>query len=301
MLCLLRFTTFIFLLFLGMGARPALAADPSVLIAGDIAQYDSPGTQLTAHLIKGLPNYLVLAAGDLAYPNGTPEEFARFYEPSWGAFKSRTYPVPGNHDFRTAGASGYFNYFGERAGDPTKGYYSFNLGQWHILMLNSNRELEPGSKQLAWLAADLRQHKQQCVLAIWHHPRFSSSKHGNDPRTQALWTTLYQHGVSVQVAAHDHTYERFAAMNDKGERDDEHGIHAFIAGTGGARLYPLKHRHPLSQVWQGDTWGVLKLTLRPQSFDWEFLPVAGKTFKDAGSAQCVKRHQPSNPFAITKR
>ncbi len=280
-----------FVLFFVIGSAQSKQPDPVVLIAGDVAQCDSPGTQLTKQLIKDLP-YPVLAAGDLAYPNGTPEEFARCYEPTWGAFKNRTYPVPGNHDFRTPGAAGYFDYFGARAGDPTKGYYSFNLGQWHILMLNSNRELEPGSHQLAWLAADLRQHTQQCVLAIWHHPRFSSGKHGNDVRTQALWAALYQHGVSVHVSAHDHDYERFAAMNDLGERDDERGIRAFVAGTGGAKLYELKQRHALSQVWHGESWGVLKLTLRPKSFDWEFLPVAGSTFKDAGSAQCVKRRQP---------
>jgi len=262
--------------------------DPVVLIAGDVAQCDTPGALFTAELIKALP-YPVLAAGDLAYPNGTLEEFTRCYTPTWGVFKDRTYPAPGNHDYRTPGAAGYFAYFGERAGDPAKGYYSFDLGQWHIVMLNSNRELEPGSKQLAWLAADLRQHTQQCVLAVWHHPRFSSGPHGNDARTQALWEALYQHGVSVLVTAHDHDYERFLPMNALGERDDKRGIRSFVAGTGGAKLYPLKQRHPLSQVWQGESWGVLKLTLRAQSYDWDFLPVAGAKFQDAGTAQCVKR------------
>ena len=280
-----------FVLFFCFGSAQSKQPDPVVLIAGDVAQCDSPGTQLTSHLIKALP-YPVLAAGDLAYPNGTPEEFSRCYAPTWGIFKDRTFPVPGNHDYRTAGAAGYFGYFGDRAGDPAKGYYSFNLGQWHIVMLNSNRELEPGAHQLKWLAADLHQNTQQCVLAIWHHPRFSSGKHGNDARTQALWETLYQHGVSVHVSAHDHDYERFLPMNAAGERDEAGGIRAFVAGTGGAKLYTLKERHPLSQVWQGENWGVLKLTLRPQGYDWEFLPVAGGSFQDAGSAQCVKRRKP---------
>ncbi|MBT9614193.1 MAG: metallophosphoesterase [Burkholderiales bacterium] len=282
---------FFLVLFFCIGSAQSKQTDPVVLIAGDVAQCDSPGAQLTAQLIKALP-YPVLAVGDMAYPNGTLEEFTNCYAPTWGGFKDRTYPAPGNHDYRTPGAAGYFAYFGTRAGDPDKGYYSFNLGQWHILMLNSNRELEPGSKQLAWLASDLRQHAQQCVLTIWHHPRFSSGKHGNDARTQALWEMLYQHGVSVLVTAHDHDYERFPAMNDVGERDEERGIRSFVAGTGGAKLYQLKQRHPLSQVWQGESWGLLKLTLRPLGYDWEFLPVAGEKFQDAGSALCVKRRQP---------
>mgnify|MGYP001594845990 FL=1 len=280
-----------FVLFFVIGSAQSKQPDPVVLIAGDVAQCDSPGAQYTAQMIKAMP-YPVLAVGDMAYPKGTPEEFANCYEPTWGAFKDRTYPVPGNHDYGTPGATGYFAYFGARAGDPAKGYYSFNLGQWHIVMLNSSRELEPGSPQLAWLAADLRQYAQQCVLAIWHHPRFSSGKHGNDMRTQALWAALYQHGVSVLVTAHDHDYERFAAMNDVGERDELRGIRSFVAGTDGARLYELKQRHPLSQVWQGDHWGVLKLTLRPLGYDWEFLPVADGKFQDAGSARCVKRRKP---------
>lgn len=282
---------FILVLFAFIGPVQSKQPDPVVLIAGDVAQCDSPGAQRTAQLIKALP-YPVFALGDLAYPNGTPEEFAKCYAPSWGAFKDRTYPVPGNHDYRTPGAAGYFAYFGSRAGDPGKGYYSFDLGQWHIVALNSNRELEPGSLQLAWLAADLRQHAQQCVLAIWHHPRFSSGPHGNDARTQALWEALYQHGVSVLVTAHDHDYERFLPMNAAGVHDEERGIRSFVAGTGGANLYELKLRHPLSQVWQSENWGLLKLTLKPQGYDWEFLPVAGARFQDTGSAQCVKRRQP---------
>ncbi|MBI5752515.1 MAG: metallophosphoesterase [Hydrogenophilales bacterium] len=286
----MRIFSFIALFFL-TGPAQSKQADPVVLIAGDVAQCDSPGAHYTAQLIKALP-YPVLAAGDLAYRDGTPEEFANCYAPTWGAFKDRTYPAPGNHDYRTPGAAGYFGYFGVRAGDPAKGYYSFNFGQWHIVSLNSNRELEPGSKQLAWLAADLRQHAQRCVLAFWHHPRFSSGPHGNDGRTQTLWEMLYRHGVSVLVTAHDHDYERFPPMNAAGERDERRGIRSFIAGTGGAKLYELKQRHPLSQVWQGESWGVLKFTLRPRGYDWEFLPVAGGRFQDAGSAQCMKRHKP---------
>ena len=270
------------------GAADAQEPDPVVLIAGDVAQCDVPGAQLTAQLIKSLP-YPVLVAGDLAYPRGRPEDFARCYGPTWGAFKARTYPAPGNHDYGTPGAKGYFDYFGARAGDPSKGYYSFDIGQWHIVSLNSNRELEPGSPQLLWLAADLQRHPQGCVLAYWHHPRFSSGPHGDDVRLQALWALLYQQGVSVVVAGHDHDYERFAPMDENGERDDMRGIRSFVAGTGGAQHYRLGERHELSEVWHGNSWGVLKLTLREHSYAWEFLPVAGGNFHDAGSAQCVQR------------
>ena len=270
------------------GAADAQQPDPVVLIAGDVAQCDVPGAQLTAQLIKSLP-YPVLVVGDLAYPRGTPEEFSRCYDPTWGAFKARTYPAPGNHEYHTSGAKGYFDYFGARAGDPSKGYYSFDIGQWHIVSLNSNHELEPGSPQLLWLATDLQRHPQGCVLAYWHHPRFSSGPHGDDVRLQALWALLYQQGVSVVVAGHDHDYERFAPMDENGERDDMRGIRSFVAGTGGAQHYRLGERHALSEVWHGTSWGVLKLTLREHSYAWEFLPVAGGNFHDAGSAQCIPR------------
>ena len=276
-------------LFLFVGAAGARASAPVVLIAGDVAQCDSPGAQSTARLIKSLPPYPVLAAGDLAYPRGAPEEFARCYAPAWGAFKTRTYPAPGNHEYGTPGAAGYFDYFGARAGEPAKGYYSFDIGQWHIVSLNSNRELESGSPQWLWLEADLRRHRHACVLAYWHHPRFSSGPHGDDVRLQAIWALLYQQGVSVVVAGHDHDYERFAPMNDKGERDQARGIRSFVVGTGGARLYALKQRHLLSEVWQGDNWGVLQLTLYDTRYAWAFLPVMGGTFHDTGSAQCVRR------------
>ena len=271
------------------GTASARELDPVVLIAGDVAQCDVPGAQLTGQLINSLPAAVVLVVGDVAYPSGTLEQFAHCYEPAWGAFKARTYPAPGNHDYRTPGAKGYFDYFGARAGDRNKGYYSFDIGQWHVVSLNSNRELERGSPQMAWLKADLKQHRQTCVLAYWHHPRFSSGPHGDNTRVQALWALLYQQGVSVVVTGHDHDYERFTPMNASGEPDAIRGIRSFVAGTGGAHHYLLGQRHPLSVVWHGDSWGVLKLTLGAHSYAWEFLPVGGSDFHDAGSAQCVQR------------
>jgi hypothetical protein len=272
-----------------MASGNGAEAPAIVLAAGDVGQCGSPGAALSASLLRQHAG-VILALGDLAYRSGTAEEFRRCYAPTWGPFKSRTYPAPGNHDYRTPGATGYFGYFGERAGDPARGYYSFDLGAWHIVSLNSNRELDPASPQLQWLDDDLRKNRRRCVLAFWHHPRFSSGTHGNDPRTQALWQTLYRHGVSVALAGHDHDYERFAPMNDKGERDDARGIRSFVVGTGGAKLYEMRERHPLSEVWDGSTWGVLKLTLRAEAYEWAFLPASAGSFSESGKAECVRRY-----------
>lgn len=282
--------TFVGILVLGLIAAASLAKEtaPVVLIAGDVAQCDSPGAHRTGQIIKSLP-YPILALGDLAYPDGSAENFAHCYAPSWGAFKDRTYPAPGNHEYRTPGATAYFDYFGARAGAAGKGYYSFELGAWHIVALNSNRELEADSAQLRWLEADLRQHRQRCVLAYWHHPRYSSGPHGSDARTQAFWALLHRQGVSVVVTGHDHIYERFAPMNAQGAQDPIRGIRSFVVGTGGAQRYELKQRLALSEAAQSESWGVLKMTLNADGYAWEFLPVAGQTFRDAGSAQCVAR------------
>lgn len=270
------------------GGKARAESPATLLAAGDVAQCGSPGAALTGALLQKHPG-LILGLGDFAYPNGTAEEFRLCHEPAWGALKQRIHPTPGNHDYRTAGAAGYFGYFGARAGDADRGYYSFDVGAWHIVSLNSNRELEPGSVQSQWLDEDLRKHRQRCVLAFWHHPRFSSARRGNDPRTQALWAILYRHGASIVLAAHDHDYERFSPMNDQGGGDDVRGIRSFVVGTGGAKLYEAGKRHPLSQVWDGSTWGALKLTLRENAYDWEFLPAGDGQFKDAGSASCNRR------------
>jgi 3',5'-cyclic AMP phosphodiesterase CpdA len=273
---------------LGVLLGAARADTATVLLAaGDIGQCGSPGTALTAALLRQQPG-AILALGDLAYRDGSAEEFRRCYDPYWGPFKARTHPVPGNHDYRTPEAAGYFAYFGARAGDPARGYYSFNLGAWHIVALNSNRELEPGSPQLQWLDADLRAHRQRCVLAYWHHPRYSSGLHGSDPRTQALWQSLYRHGVSIVLGGHDHHYERLLPINDRGERDDARGVRSFVVGSGGAKRYELKETHPLSIVRDNTTWGVLKLTLHEASYEWAFLPVTGGV-RDQGAATCVAR------------
>jgi hypothetical protein len=264
----------------------AFAADAVVLAGGDIADCGVPGAALTAKLILGTPA-TVLAVGDLAYPNGGPDEFRRCYGATWGRFRGRTWPVPGNHEYRTAGASGYFGYFGSRAGEPGKGYYSVELGDWHVVALNSSIDAGPESEQMRWLRRDLAENRRTCVLAFFHYPRFSSGEHGDNGRMAAVWETLYAHGASVVLSGHDHHYERFAPLDATGQPDEKRGIRSFVVGSAGATLYGLHGRREHSEAANGTTWGVLKLTLHPGSYDWEFLPVAGGQFNDAGSARCV--------------
>jgi len=253
--------------------------------AGDIAVCDASGDEATALLLDGIPG-TVFTAGDNVYPDGTAAEFTNCFDPSWGRYRARTRPAPGNHDYHTPGAAGYFDYFGAAAGDPTQGYYSYDLGGWHILSLNSNISMSAGSAQEQWLRADLAASAAQCTLAYWHHPRFSSGPHGNLTSITPLWQALYDYGAEVVVVGHDHDYERFAPQTPEGALDVEHGIRQFVAGTGGASRYPIIAPQPNSEVADGDTHGVLKLTLYPGSYTWEFVPVAGGTFVDAGAGSC---------------
>jgi 3',5'-cyclic AMP phosphodiesterase CpdA len=263
--------------------------------AGDIADclhaegVSSTDGEATAKLLDRIAG-TVFAAGDLAYESGTDSEFEKCYERSWGRHKARTYPAPGNHEYYTANASDYFNYFGAAAGDPTKGYYSYDLGEWHIVVLNSMCEnvggCTDGSPMLGWLKNDLAANLKTCTLAYWHHPLFSSGYHGNDAKMKPTWDALYAADVDVVVNGHDHDYERFAPQNPSGTTDSERGIREFVVGTGGASLRPFEGIKPNSEVRNADTHGVLKLTLRSGAYDWEFVPVAGKTFTDSGSGNC---------------
>ena len=253
--------------------------------AGDIATCSSSGDEQTAALLDDISG-AVFTAGDNAYPNGSRLEYESCYDPSWGRHKSRTHPVAGNHEYNTMGASGYFEYFGAAAGDRTKGYYSFELGPWHIVALNSNLATSVGSPQEQWLRADLAAHPTRCVLAIWHHPRFSSGEHGDNAGMQALWQALYDAGADVVVSGHDHIYERFAPQTATGELDRARGIRQFIAGTGGADRHDITTVRPNSEVRNGDTRGVLKFTLFADRYEWEFVPAQGSSFTDDGSASC---------------
>lgn len=266
---------------IGEGETP-----PATLVGtGDIATCPSTGDEATADLIDDIDG-TIFTTGDNAYPDGTDANFQNCYEPSWGRHKARTYPSPGNHDYHTPGAAGYFDYFGAAVGDPAEGYYSYDLGAWHVVVLNSNIAVEPGSAQHEWLRADLASSTATCTVAYWHHPLFSSGDHGNQNNMKPTWDELYSANVDVVVNGHDHDYERFALQDPSGEADPARGIREFVVGTGGVDLRPFKTIHSNSEVRNAATHGVLKLTLNPTSYDWEFIPVAGETFTDSGSGNC---------------
>jgi hypothetical protein len=276
----------------GSVGRSAPQDDAAVVLvgAGDIAGCDTlAGAEATARLLDAIPG-TVFGAGDFAYPDGAPENFGNCYDPTWGRHKARTRPATGNHDYHTKGASGYFNYFGGAAGDPAKGYYSYELGAWHIVALNSNCSqvggCNSGSPQERWLRADLASHPAPCTLAYWHHPLFTSGRHGNDHEMKPIWQALHEAGAEVVLNGHDHDYERFAPQDANGVADAARGIREFVVGTGGRSLRPFRTPAANSEVRSREAFGVLKLTLRPKSYDWEFVPVAGKTFADSGSGVC---------------
>ena len=265
-------------------------SDPVLVGAGDIASCSSSGDEATAKLLSHIPG-TVFTTGDNAYEDGTASEFADCYGPSWGRFKDRTRPSVGNHEYQTPNASGYFGYFGAAAGDPDKGYYSYDRGEWHIISLNSMCGEVGGcganSPMVTWLKEDLASNPTSCTLAYFHHPLFSSgSEHGNDPRMRPSWDALYEAGAEVVLNGHDHDYERFGPQTPAGEADPKRGIREFVVGTGGNSLYAFLPPKPNSQVRNVDAYGVLKLTLHPDSYEWKFVPVAGKTFTDSGSDGC---------------
>jgi len=273
-------------------APPASSrADGVVLVgAGDIASCTSDGDEATARVLDGIEG-TVFTLGDHAYEAGTPIEFAACYDPSWGRHKARTRPAPGNHDYLTASASGYFDYFGAAAGQRGKGYYAYRLGGWHVIVLNSNCAevggCEPGSPQERWLRGELTTRPVACTLAYWHHPRFSSGPNGSDGTVAAFWQALYEHDAEVVLAGHDHLYERFAPQTPSGEPDPTRGIRQFVVGTGGGSQHRIEGPPVAnSEVRNDDTFGVLKLTLRPTSYEWQFVPVAGRTFTDTGTGVC---------------
>lgn len=267
-------------------AAALTASDPIFVGAGDIAECSKPEDELTAQLIDKIPG-TVFTAGDNAYPNGTAEDFQKCYDPTWGRFKARTYPTPGNHEYNSPNGDPYYAYFGARSGAVGKGYYSYELGEWHIVALNSNIDAQTGSEQERWLKADLAAHPKACTLAYWHHPVFSSGLHGNNPKMKDIWQTLYDAGVDVVVNGHDHQYERFAAQNPEGKAEPKRGIREFVVGTGGAELRELATVRPNSEVQNTATYGVIKFVLQPKSYSWQFIPIPGKTFTDKGTQACV--------------
>jgi calcineurin-like phosphoesterase family protein len=263
----------------------------TLLAAGDIANCQAlSGAEGTAKIIESFPNATVVALGDLALSNGTAAEFANCYDKTWGAFRSRTRPAPGNHEFHSSGATPYFDYFGAAAGDPRLGYYTYELGSWHIIALNGECQsvggCEAGSREERWLRADLQSHRAACILAYWHEPLFSSgAAHGDNLNYIDFWRDLYAAHAAIVLNGHDHDYERFAPEDPNGKADSR-GIREFVVGTGGNHLRPFGAPKPNSEVRKALTFGVLKLTLRARSYDWQFIPVAGSSFTDSGSGSC---------------
>lgn len=259
--------------------------------AGDIADCGTTDDEATAALINAMPGVPVFALGDNAYPNGSTNDYKNCYAPSWGAFKSRTHPSAGNHEYNSTNAAPYFAYFGSAAGTAGQGYYSFDLGSWHIVVLNSNIASDNGTPQDTWLQADLAAHKNACTLAYWHHPLYSSiggtgSGGAVISSARRFWDVLYANGVDLVLNGHRHVYERLAPMKPDGTADPTNGIRTLIVGTGGESGGDLTNVFPLSEVREGRTFGVMKLTLSSNSYTWQFIPVAGSTFTDTGSGTC---------------
>jgi hypothetical protein len=265
------------------------AGQPTVIVgAGDIA-YQGPGAEATAKLLDAIPG-LVFTLGDNAYADGKPEEFKNYFDPTWGRHKARIHPVIGNHEYHTPHASGYFGYFGAAAGDPTKGYYSYDIdAKWHAVAVNSNPEqvggLGVGSPEYQWLSDDLDAHQGQNVVVMWHHPRWSTGHHGDSKEVDALWRLCSAKGVDIVLWGHDHHYERFHPMDAEGKRDDKSGLRAFLVGCGGKNHYPFyKLPHRTTAVRNAKVFGVLKLSLWADHYDFEFVPEAGAKFQDKGTA-----------------
>jgi acid phosphatase type 7 len=281
-------------------------ADPRamrVAAAGDIACTpessdfnDGAGTATECHQLGVSDAILaggydaVLPLGDVQYNSGTASEFAGSYEPSWGRLKAISHPAVGNHEYGSPGAAPYFQYFGAAAGEPGKGYYSYNVGSWHLIALNSNCAqiggCASGSAQELWLHADLAAHPVRCTLAYWHHPLFSSGQNGSAGSTRPLWTTLYAAGADLVLTGHDHDYERFAPQDAAGERDDAKGIREFVVGTGGRNHMTFKAIQPNSEVHDTSSFGFLELTLSDGAYAWKFVSDPPGGFSDSGSGSC---------------
>ena len=283
-----------------------VAADPVIAAAGDIACdprepnfNGGNGTatacrqKSTSDAVASINPTAVLPLGDLQYNGGAPSSYRVSYGPTWGRFRDISFPVLGNHD--TGRAPGYFGFFGPRVGSPERAFYSYDLGAWHLVALDTNYDnchevtgvdCNLAGVQLQWLRADLAAHRNRCVVAYFHYPRFSSGTHGDHPTVQPIWEALYAARADVVLVGHDHDYERFAPQDPVG-RADPNGLRQFVVGTGGRDLRLFHQIKANSEVRRNDTYGVLKLTLHATSYDWEFVPEAGRPFRDSGTGTCV--------------
>jgi len=270
--------------------KPTLRVEtaPLLLAAGDIASCRSNGDEATAELLEGVPA-TIAALGDLAYPTGSADSFASCYDPSWGRFRSTTRPAAGNHDYDTPGAAAYFDYWGAAAGPRGAGYYSYDLGAWHIVVLNSNCRFVSctrGSLQETWLRGDLAMHRTRCTLAYFHHPLFSSTAGIATLAVRPLWQALYDADADLVLNGHAHNYERFAPQTPSGAADSARGIREFVVGTGGVSHHSAGLPLPNQETVNDTTYGVLRLTLLPRGYRWRFVPVPGGVFFDSGAGAC---------------
>jgi hypothetical protein len=261
---------------------PSVESGATVLLAvGDIGSCDGTHDEDVASLAARLPGTIALL-GDIAYPDGSASDYANCFDPAWGPLLDRVRPTPGNHEYQTTDAAGYFSEFGSAAGTPGEGWYSYELGAWHVVVLNSNCDFvagcDEGSPQLAWLEADLRAHPATCTLAYWHHPRVTSGRHRDNMRVDTLWHALAGAGTDVVLAGHDHDYERIEPID---------GMRSFVVGTGGRSLYEFVYpTGPWTEWRANDSYGLLMVTLQDTAYDWRFVPAVGSTLVDAGSGEC---------------
>lgn len=275
---------------LGRSSAAAATSDPVLAAVGDISCAGGSAVTATtcqqaatAALAKASDITAVQTLGDNQYYDGTSAQFASGYAKSWGAVKWKTHPAPGNHEYNTAGASGYYGYFGAAAGDPARGYYSYDLGAWHVVVLNSEISFAAGSTQDTWFRNDLAAHPVRCTAAVWHEPVFSSR--GGDAGRLRLFTDAYNGGVDVVLNGHQHDYERFAPLAPSGAVDSARGVREFVVGTGGYSVWRSSSALSTSRS-IGSSFGILRLTLHATSYDWRFVPIAGSSYTDAGTASC---------------
>jgi LysM repeat protein len=289
----------------GVSAEPALQeGSPVILAAGDIAKCSAEEDALTSYLLD-INEGTIITLGDNAYEVGSIREFEDCFGSTWGRHKDRIRPSPGNHEYGSGDINGYFEYFGDVATplEPgcrksCKGYYSFDIGEWHLISLNSEIDNTAGSEQEQWLRADLAANDSLCTLAYWHRPRYTSRR--TDGAAHDLFQALYDYGADVVLSGHDHHYERFGPQDNGAQEAPDRGVRQFVVGTGGATLRDIRFIQPSSEVRETETWGILKMTLHPDSYDWEFIPIPGQTWTDSGSAKCVSAPDRPAPPAVTQ-
>ncbi|MBN1654308.1 MAG: metallophosphoesterase [Deltaproteobacteria bacterium] len=264
------------------------SAGVAVYAAGDIGRCGTENDTLTGNLLDSLEGP-ILVLGDAAQGDGSWSDFINCFDPPWGRHKERMYPTPGNHEYYVRDADAYFDYFGDAAGERGKGYYSFDIGDWHVVSLNTNCSevmCSEGSEQEMWLRQDLAASDKACTLAFGHHPRYSSGKHGDTSAIKPLWQALIDHGAEIVLAGHDHAYQRYWPMDAEGNLSAT-GLTEFVVGTGGSSLRSFPNPQPCTcAIRQNTSFGVLRLTLKAKSFEWEFIPVEAGSFSDSGRAYC---------------